>query len=358
MNAKTKNAFIVAIALASATLARPVFADSEECRPTAASHKAYEDLVKRAEAAEKAGRNKEAFEMRAPSCPYPDSPPVKRHDALLSRTSLKLGEEAEGKGKFAEAYKWYSENYHGIPADRAQMKMATAKSDNFSAVQAGVHYMRNWQRALRSEDAPPQKSADFGRMSKAAREGFVGAEAVAKADPQRAKRLQAIDGYLKKLAAAATTNGDKMLADEDRIFVARKTSVTAKSDTLDELRKAQNWLGLFGKEKRANDRAVKRGDTLLADDSRKSLELAISYYSFARDEGKERKVREKARRLGDAHLKKGEKKIAADYYNLAGLGDKASKLEEAHEAEKEKAEGKRQGQFKKDQKSLEEELGL
>lgn len=347
MNAKTKNAFIVAIALASATLARPVFAefgvdchDPKYVKLKIAAKKTYEDML----AHDKAGRTKAAFDAAknfSADCASNNKQEIGRMEAaelaVLRKTSLKLGEQAESKGQFAEAYKYFSEYYHGIAADRVQMKIATAKPGDFETVRTGVNYFRNTQKYL-NETRPDEAM-----------------------DADRSARLKAIAGYLSKLQAIATKNGEKFLADEDKIFNARKTSVMAKGNTLAELNKARDWLGLFGQEKRANDRAVKRGDTLLADDSRKSLELAISYYSFARDEGKERKVREKARRLGDAHLKKGEKKIAADYYNLAGLGDKASKLEESHEAEeaeKEKAETKRQGQFKKGQKSLEQELGL
>ncbi|MCR4347791.1 MAG: hypothetical protein NUV55_11410 [Sulfuricaulis sp.] len=346
MNAMMKNAFIVAIALASATLVRPVFAefgvdchDPKHVKLKIAAKKTYEDML----AHDKAGRTKAAFDAAknlVPDCASNNKQEIGRMEAaklaVLRKTSLKLGEQAESKGLFTEAYKYFSEYYHGIAADRVQMKIATAKPGDFETVRTGVNYFRNTQKYLSRSTA----------------------EAM---DADRDARVNAIPGHLDKLRAIATKNGEKFLADEDKIFNARKTSVAAKGNTLAELNKARDWLGLFGQENRANDRAVKRGDTLLADDSRKSLELAISYYSFPIDDFREKraqKVKDKARRLGDAHLKKGEKQIAADYYNLAGLGDKASKLEESHEAEKEKAETKRQGQFKKDQKSLEEELGL
>jgi len=50
--------------------------------------------------------------------------------------------------------------------------------------------------------------------------------------------------------------------------------------------------------------------------------------------------------------------IVAEYYDIAGLSDKAVELSKSHEQEKEKSEAKRQEKFKQEQKSLEEELGI
>ena len=341
MTTTTKFIFV---AISLAMLAPPVFADDGgvDCHDPKyvklknAAKKDYEDML----AHDKAGRAKEAYDSAnsvVPDCISKDEQEMNRIEAskvaVLKKSSLKLGEQAEGKGNFTEAYKYY-EYFHGIPADRVQMKLAKSKPGDILTVRTGVNYFRNKQTYL--NNLPKNTSDDRAR-------------------------LKAIGGYLGELKVIATKQGEKFLADEDKVFNARKTTMMAKGDTLAELNKALDWFGLFGQEKFANDRAVKRGDTLLADDSRKSLRLAISYYSFPIDDFREKraqKVKDKARRLGDAHLKKGEKQIAADYYNLAGLGDQASKLEESHEAEKEKAETRRQKQFKKERGDLEKELGL
>ena len=356
MNTMTKF-FFVALALAGMTTS--VLADSE-CVPNAKSQAEGEEYLKKAEAAEKAGRIKDAYDATSKwsPCFYDASPAEKRFWALRRRTGLKLGEEAERKGHFVEAFKYYDEHLYGIAADRVQMKMAVAKPGDFKTVQGVVGYFRSTQENLKRDAPQDIKSMSFDKARDQVPIHLRSKDDAYTLDPDRNARLKAVSGYLGKLQAIATKEGEKYLADEDRIFSKRKTSVMAKSDSLSELKKAKDWLGLFGQEKRANDRAVKRGDTLLADDSRKSLELAISYYGLAGNENKERKVRDKARGLGDAHLRKGEKKIAADYYHLAGLDDKASQLEEANEAEKEKTEAKRQDKFKKDQKSLEKELGF
>lgn len=376
MNTMTKYIFVALALVSLSSVHSPALAAfkaghaggemSEDCLTEAkaqAAKKAYEQVL----ADDKAGRTKQAYDgvLRVNgNCIVGGDRNTgrlaleeERLTAIRRKSGLKLGGEAENKGRLAEAYQYYNENFHGILADRVQMKLATAKPGDFKAVQTGVNYFRNTQKYL--SELPKNTNADRARLD--ARHGYGPNDIAWAMDPNRDARLKAITGHLSKLQAIATKEGDKYLAEDERIFNARKTSLAAKRDTFAELNKARDWLGLFGQEKLANDRAVKRGDTLLADDSRKSLELAISYYSFPIDDFREKraqKVKDKARRLGDAHLKKGEKKIAADYYNLAGLGDKADKLEESHEAEKEKAEVKRQGQFKQDQKSLERELGL
>jgi len=377
MNTMTKYIF-VALALVSLSSVRsPALAAfkaghaggemSEDCLTEAkaqAAKKAYEQVL----ADDKAGRTKQAYDgvLRVNgNCIVGGdrntgrlAPEEERLTAIRRKSGLKLGGEAENKGRLAEAYQYYNENFHGIPADRVQMKLATAKAGDFKAVQGGINYFRDKQKYL--NEYLPKNTGD-GRARLNARHGYSPTDVAWALDPNRDARLKAIGGYLGELKAIATKQGEKFLADEDKVFNARKTTMMAKGDTLAELNKARDWFGLFGQEKFANDRAVKRGDTLLADDSRKSLRLAISYYSFPIDDFREKraqKVKDKAHRLGDAHLKKGEKQIAADYYHLAGLGDKASKLEESHEAEKEKAETKRQDKFKKDQQSLEKELGL
>jgi hypothetical protein len=106
------------------------------------------------------------------------------------------------------------------------------------------------------------------------------------------------------------------------------------------------------------ERAEKRGDTLAADDARRSIENAIAYYEFAEKPQKARGVRDRARKLGDEHARKGENRLAVEFYQIAGDSSKAEALEKKSEAEKQKSESARQDKFKKDQQSLEKELGL
>ena len=324
---------VLALFLASPALA--VFRSTGEMCITDEEAREAKKFYDQALASEKAGKTKEAYTAGMSvnsACITDDESEWGILVGLFKRTSLKLGEGEEAGGRFSEAYEYYY-RWHGIPADRVQMKMATADPGNFKAVQAGFNYFRSMKEGLENDTAAAGK-------------------------PDREARLKAIAGYRTRLHEIAVTNGDKALAAEEKVFAARKKTLTAKDDSLDELENAERWLGLIGQDKRAHDRAVARGDALSAADGRNSLELAISYYDFARNEKKVQVVRGKARKLGDAHLQKGEKMIASEYYAIAGLEDRSTELRESDEAEKAKAESERKDQFKKDQDSLEKELGF
>ncbi|HSM97507.1 MAG TPA: hypothetical protein VLS47_00705, partial [Gallionella sp.] len=66
----------------------------------------------------------------------------------------------------------------------------------------------------------------------------------------------------------------------------------------------------------------------------------------------------RAKKLGDETKGKGESDLAVDYYHIAGLNNEAHDLQKHAEAQQRKDEGKRQQKFKKDQDSLEKELGM
>jgi hypothetical protein len=310
-------------------------ADAEECQPTPATQKAAEAHLKKAEGMEKAGKFKQAFDATMQTPCYKEGSAVEKGFlALRKRVAKKLGEAAEKKGQYDEAYEYFYNNQFGVEMDRVVYRKAAAKPDDFARVQKAVNYLRGTQEDL--------KNPNYSWSTL----------------PDRGARMKAIPGYLDKLRSISIKNGNKYLADDEQIFKARNTSLAAKSDSLSELSKARDWLGLFGQSKLANDRALQHGDALAAKDTRTLLRLAISYYQFAGNEQRDKKVKEKARRLGDASLKKGDKKVAAEFYAIAGMGDKSSQLEESYAKEKEKAESKRQDKFKKDQDSLEKELGM
>ena len=359
---------IAALIVLSLCMIGPAFADGEgvDCHAPEnvklmeMEKHSYQDML----AHDKAGRTRQAYDIARqldPYCISKDEKEINRIEAekitVLKKSGIKLGEEAESKGRFTEAYDYFVV-YDGVAADRVKMKLATSKPDDFETVRTGVSYFRNMQDTLNRDIDESMRPKDRDRARLAVLDRMISQETLDATDPDREKRLQAISGYRSKLDALATKNGERFLIAEDKVFAARKTSITAKENSLDELKRAKDWLELARQEKRANDRAVARGDTLMADDGRKSLELAISYYQFADNEKKVAAVTGKARRLGDAQLQKGNKVIAAEYYDIAGLGDKADELRESHEAEKEKTEAKRQEKFKEEQKSLEDELGF
>jgi len=285
-----------------------VYADGEIC--SASEIRIADGMLRKAEEAEKAGRTQDAYKAATQSIPsiFCAGNGYKRRDGLIERTSKKLGAEAEKAGRFGEAFEYYNApigwgraDYDLGNADRVMLKHAKARPDDYKVVSKAAVY--------------------FGQRD--------------------------LSSSLKEVRGIARRGGDKMLAKEENIFAAHK-------DSLDDLGKAKGWLDLAGEADRANARAEQRGDTLLAEGSFRSVERAFSYYHLAENPKKIGAAKDRARTLGDRHAGKGEHGLAAKFYDLSGDEAKA----EAVEKQKEKTETTRQGKFKKDQKSLEKELGF
>lgn len=305
---KTTTKVIFIAAAIAGMIAPAVYADGEGC--SASETKVSDGMLRKAEEAEKAGRLKDAYNAATQSIPsiHCAGNGYKRRDGIVERTSKKLGAEAEKNGRFGEAYEYYSAPYrHGrldyplADADRAMFKYAKASPGNYKVVSQAVSYFD-------SREGKPN---------------------------------------LKEVRALARNGGDKMLAEEEKTFGARK-------DSLSDLQKAREWFDLAGDSKPARVRAEQRGDTLLAQGSFRSIELAFAYYNFAENPKKINAAKDRARKLGDQHASKGDHGLAAKFYDLSGDEAKAAAVEK----QKEKTETKRQDKFKKDQKSLEKELGL
>jgi hypothetical protein len=280
-----------------------VFADG--CRD---SEKAEEMVkLKKAEDSEKAGKLKEAFSAaRAVAWECIGNDGGKRREAVMKRTGKTLGTQEEKAGRLQEAFDWYEQSGHKAEADQVKLKQVKAKPDDVNTVANAIGHFTNRNNA------------------------------------ERAKEMRGV----------ASGNVNKWLAAEDKAFATRK-------DSREELSKARDWVYYAGTgSAKVNERAEKRGDTLAADSARRSIENAIAYYDFAEKPQKLKSVRDKARKLGDEHARKGENKLAVEFYELAGDSAKAEGLAKKSEAESAKAEGKRQDKFKQDQKSLEKELGL
>lgn len=289
-------------------VAPAALADGEGC--SAAETKTADGILRRAEEAEKAGNTKDAYRAASGSIPaiHCAGDGYRRRDGIAERTSRKLGAEAEKSGRFGEAHQYFitpyrmgRADYSLSDADRTMLKHAKANPGNYDAVSEAASY--------------------FSRRE--------------------------IASSLKEVRGIAKISGDKLLAQEEKSFASNRHS-------LDTLGKARDWLEIAGEGKRANARATQRGDSLLGNETVTSLELAIQYYNFADDKRGEKKAQELARKLGDAAARKGDHGLAGRFYELSGDQAKAA----AAEQQKEKAEVKRQGQFKQDQKSLEKELGL
>lgn len=293
------------ILLLTALLA-PTLGVADSLCPGSREEKAADAQFARAQQAEKAGRWAEAYDAatRANSDCVRSPNEVR---ALQHRTAQKLGQEAERKQDLERAFRWY-QSAEALPdADRVKLAQAKKRPTDVGVMSGAIDWFK------RRGDEPD----------------------------------------LREVRAIAARNADRAFAAEERAFAG------FGHDSLEALDSARSWLGYAAAgDQRALVRAEQRGDTLAADDTRASLGLALRYYQAAGKDEKRKSVREKARRLGEAHAAKGEASMAADFFALAGDEARASKVREAARSKDEKAEKTRQKTFEKDQSRLEKELGL
>jgi hypothetical protein len=299
---KIKIAAVLALML---TTYLPV-ASADGCRTE--EEKAAAAQMRKAEDGERAGKLKEAYETAGridSMCLAGDG--YKRHEAMQKRIGLQLGQQEEKQGRFAAAFDWYKRSGNAAEADRVKMQQVNASPRDRNLVSNAIDHFR-----FRNNDA---------RVAE-----------------------------LRQLAAK---NADLELADEDKAFAARKES-------FDELGKARDWLYLVGETaaKKLRERAERRGDTLLQEDTFRHLKSAKRYFGMAEAKSKEQALQDKALRLAQTHEKQGEIAQARDFYHLAGAGAKGDELEKRAEAQHEKSEEKRQQRFKQEQGDLEKELGM
>ena len=282
------------------------FAHADGC--STGDEKVAAAQMKKAEDAERAGKLKEAYEaaVKTDSMCLPGDG-YKRHEAMLKRIGLQLGQQEEKQGRLAAAFDWYKGSHNDADADLVKMKQVDANPRDRKVVSDAIDHFK-----FRDNDA---------RVAE-----------------------------LRQLAAK---NADLELVNEEKAFAARKES-------FDELGNARDWLYYVGDgaAKKARERAEQRGDTLAKEDTLRHLENAMRYFHIADSKKKEMVLQDKAMRLAQEHEKKGEITQARDFYSLAGASAKGNELQERSEAQHKKSEETRQKQFKKEQDDLEKQLGL
>lgn len=264
--------------------------------------------MRKAEDNERAGKLQEAYallEKVDSICLGGDGD--KRYEAMRKRIGLQLGQQEEKQGRLDAAFDWYQRSRNEVEADRVKLKKVNANPQDRNVVSRAIDHFK-----------------------------------------YRNNLTQVAD--LRKLAAK---NADLELANEEKAFAARKES-------FDELGRAKDWLYLVGEgaEKKVRERAERRGDTLLQEDTHRHLENAQRYFRMAEARQKEKTLQDKALRLAQAHEKKGEITQATNFYRLGGASAKGDELEKRSEEQHKKSEEKRQKQFTKDQGDLEKQLGL
>jgi len=262
--------------------------------------------VKKAEELERAGKPREAYAAAAKA----DSECVSdanRHEGLKLRAAKAIGAEDERNGHLADAYDWYMRGQSVADAGRMQRKLVDAKPDDVNTVRHAIDH--------------------FSHQNDTAQE--------------------------QAMRAHALKNVEKALAEEEKRF----TSFT--KDSLPELRRARDW-AYYAKtgEDRIRARAAQRGDSLSAEEGRKLLRLAISYYEQADRPDGVKHIREKARMLAKRHEAKGEGEVAAEFYAIAGDDKQAETVHKQTEQRQAQAEEGRKKTFKKEQADLEKALGF
>jgi len=262
--------------------------------------------LKKAEDLERAGHLREAYAAlsKADSECISDSA---RHEGLQQRTAKAIGAEEEQKRHLQDAFDWYVRARAFVDAGRMQRKLVEARPDDINTVSHAIDYF-----SLHNDKA----------------------------------QEQAMRGHALKQV-------EKALADEEKRFAS------FTKDSLQELGRARDWT-YYAKagEDRIRARAAQRGDTLAAEESRKFLRLALSYYEQAGRQDRVTTIREKARMLAKRHEAKGEGEIAAEFYGIAGDDAQAEAVQKQTEQRQAQVEEGRKKTFKKEQADLEKALGF
>ena len=282
----------------------PVWADSL-CAEKALQAAADAQL-KKAEELERAGQPREAFSA-ATKANGDCVSDTQRHEGVQQRTAKAIGAEEEKKARLEDAFTWYVRAKAPADAGRMQRRLVEAKPDDINTLSHAIDY--------------------FSQQNDKAQE--------------------------EAMRAQARKNVEQALAEEEKRFAS------FSRDSLHELGRARDW-AYYAKtgEDRIRARAAQRGDTLAAEDGRKFLRLAMSYYEQADRPDGVKKIREKARMLAKRHEAKGEGEIAAEFYAMAGDDKQADTVQKHTEQRQTQAEEGRKKTFKKEQADLEKALGF
>ena len=251
-----KTARIASLVIAGAIALCSPAARADSLCPEKGKQAAADAQVKQAEDLERAGKAREAY-AAAGKADGDCVTDYKRHDALMKRTAKAVGAEEEKKGRFKEAFDWYERAGSVADAGRMQRKLVETSPNDINTVSHAIDFF------ARNQDGAQEKA----------------------------------------MRAHALKNVDKALAAEEVQFA----SVT--KDSLGELGLARDW-SYYAKagEDRVRARAAKRGDALAAEDGRKFLRLALSYYDAAGQPEKEQKVRDESAGPGQEAREQGRRR--------------------------------------------------
>lgn len=303
-----------------------------------------------AQAAEKAGRTKDALALYAqaqgPTCdPNPNAAGAARRAAALAGP---LGAAAEQRAEWADAFELYERGGHYASADRALMQWLRANKDDVSLV--GRHYRHFRQRA--------EGSFAVNNRNQIAAAGAYTVDAVLSRELE-AMPKQGID---RAMAKEATLFSDVYLAERQRLTANRpeptyntmgsmqatyaaeqafqqKYPSDPVKQSLKQLELARQWAVLANDEAlvRATDsqilaRAESRATALQTKYSGapELLAAAADYYRsvdrLSPAETRVAKITAQAMMLGDQAKAKGKLSLASAYYQLADADDKVEAI--------------------------------
>ncbi len=298
------NTSFAALALVLA-LTLPTSAWADSTCTDADSVKADRD-VQQAEAMERAGKAPEALKAMEAVRGHECLPSAAHHrlKAAWGRVTRTLGEQAEKAGQFDRANHFFFRGEHLADADRTMLKYAQAHKSKAEPLGKALYYFTQRQSAAGQAE-------------------------------------------VRALAEAAANHW---------LQVEEKTFAGGRQSSVPDLELARSFFLLVGPaaEKRGAERAVQRGDTTAKGNTPKALEFALAYYQFADQREKAESIKPIARRHGDAAAARGEHRIAEQFYALSGDEAKIEAMDKARE----KAEGRRQKDFRKGQDDLEKELKM
>jgi hypothetical protein len=228
-------------------------------------------------------------------------------DAMFKRLTLRVGQEAEKKGQFAQAFGYFDSGFHYDDAKRVGLAHLRARPTDRSWADNLLGFMR--------------------------RNNFADGEA----EVQKHARGQA----------------QRLLAEEEKSFAIRDPHAELLGD-------AKDWLRIAGDDAAADvkRREAARGDQFAALDYPYALQQALNYYERADQKDKQAQVKSKARQLADKQAGGDNWNAAAELYELAGDSPKADALRASRAASAASKEEARKDKFEKEQDDLEKQLGL
>jgi len=310
-----------------------------------------------AQAAEKAGKPKEALALyvaaQGPTCdPNPNAITAAKRAAALAGP---LAAGAEQRSEWEQAFGLYEQGGHYAAADRVLMQLLRANKDDVTLV--GRHYQHFRQRAEPS----------FAENSR----HQIGAAGPYVVDQTLRRELEAMprQGMDRALAKEATLFSDVYFAERMRLTSARPepsyTNMNAIQATmaaeqafqqrypndpvkasLAQLQLARQWASLSGDDalvRAADTQTLARADARAAAleskyaDAPELLEAAGDYYRsvdrMAPAAPRLARIAARAMALGDQSKAKGKLTLASAYYRLADADDKADAIRAQQQAQ-------------------------